>query len=190
MAGPIIQISRYPNRRLYDRTHSRHVTQEELYDMVVSGATVQITDSATGHDITSQVLLQLMIERDPTKLAALPAEVMHLMLRSSETMLRSFFAQAMQQMFQSMFAAMPGMGGAVGMGGIPGVSGVAGAGTWPFAWPGMGGHEHGHPPTAAEARGAGSTAHGAAANDLKARIEEMTAQLDELRRSAAKRPGV
>lgn len=121
MPPTVIPISRYPNRRLYDRAHSRHVTHDELYDMVAGGATIQVTDSATGQDITSQTLMQLLIERDPLKLASVPPEVMHLLVRSSDAMLRSFFAQAMQSAFQTMFAAMPG---------------AQAMGAWPFAWPG------------------------------------------------------
>ncbi len=160
-ASPTIQISRYPNRRLYDRTHSRHVTQEELYDLVVKGGTVQITDSATGHDITSQTLLQLLIERDPIKLAAVPAEIMHLIVRSSEGMLQSFFAQAMSQMFQSIFAAMP----------RPAAPAQA---AWPFGWPMPGAAPpQSEPPPRDDAA------------DMKQKIDDLTAQLDELRRRTA-----
>ena len=44
-------IKRYPNRRLYDRTRSRHLTHEELYDLVVAGH----TDSSGSDDYNQRL---------------------------------------------------------------------------------------------------------------------------------------
>lgn len=41
--GPLpqlIEVKKYPNRRLYDSTRSQHLTHEALYDLVVAGRTV------------------------------------------------------------------------------------------------------------------------------------------------------
>lgn len=107
----LIQVNKYPNRRLYDQTRSRHLTHEELYELVVAGHTVRVSDSKTGQDITSLVLTQALIERSPEKFAAIPAELLHLMIRASESMLRGFagtwFAQIMR-----------GMGGVGGAGSV------------------------------------------------------------------------
>ena len=43
----LIQVKKYPNRRLYDQTRSRHMTHEELYDLVVAGHTVSVTGKLT-----------------------------------------------------------------------------------------------------------------------------------------------
>src|SRR5262245_21455895 len=95
----LIQVRKYPNRRLYDQTRSRHLTHEELYDLVVAGHTVSGTDSKSGRDITNLVLAQALIERSPEKFGAFPPEVFHLMIRASEQMIRGFgstwFAQMM-----------------------------------------------------------------------------------------------
>lgn len=171
----IVEISKYPNRRLYDRAHSRHLTQEELYAMVISGTTVRVTDSASGQDITSQTLLQLLIEHDPSKLAAVPSEVMHLLLRSNDAMLRGFFANAMQQFFQNVFAAMRPAGGAGGgpsggtVGGIP--FGIPGMMNWPWAPP--------QAPTPGPADSAGKS------DGVNERIDQLSAELEELRRRSS-----
>ena len=104
----LIQVNKYPNRRLYDQTRSRHLTHEELYDLVVAGHTVRVTESKTGVDITNVVLTQALIERSPEKFASFPPEVFHLMIRASEQMLAGMASTWFSQMMQT----MGGMGGA------------------------------------------------------------------------------
>jgi len=98
----LIRVKKYPNRRLYDGSRSRHLTHEQLYDLVVAGHTVSVTDSKTGADITNLVLMQALIEHSPEKFAAFPPEVSHLMIRASEQMLRgasnNWFLQFMKSM--------------------------------------------------------------------------------------------
>lgn len=108
----LIRVKKYPNRRLYDGSRSRHLTHEELYDLVVAGHTVSVTDSRTGADITNLVLMQSLIERSPEKFAAFPPEVSHLLIRASEQMLRgaadNWFLQFMKSMSSvSQAAATP-----------------------------------------------------------------------------------
>ena len=98
----LIQIKKYPNRRLYDQTRSRHLTHEELYDLVVAGHTVAVTDSKTGQDITNLILTQALIERTPEKFAALPPELLHLMIRAGDQMLRTFTSTWFAQMMKGM----------------------------------------------------------------------------------------
>lgn len=58
-------IKRYSNRRLYDTTDSRTVTQSHLASMVREGADVKIVDTASGRDITLAVLGRIMISEAP-----------------------------------------------------------------------------------------------------------------------------
>lgn len=71
----VVRIRKYPNRRLYDTSRSRHLTHDGVIALVAEGRTVQVTDSRSGADITNAVLLQIMIERDPQKIAALPSDL-------------------------------------------------------------------------------------------------------------------
>lgn len=123
----LIQVKKYPNRRLYDQTRSRHLTNEELYDLVVAGHTVSVTDSKTGVDITNLVLVQALAERGPEKFASFPPEVLHLMIRASEQMLRGFASTWFSQMMKGMGPMGAGVGAA-----MPGMA-------WPpatgFGWP-------------------------------------------------------
>lgn len=87
----VIQIKKYPNRRYYDATRSRHVTLQEVYDLVVQGHDVCVTDSRTGEDITNLILLQVMLEKDQPKLDVFPSSILHLMIRSNRQALHSIF---------------------------------------------------------------------------------------------------
>lgn len=49
-----------------------------------------VRDSKSGEDITAKVLAQLILEHDPPKLAAFPAELLHQIIRSNESLLREF----------------------------------------------------------------------------------------------------
>ena len=85
----VIQIKKYPNRRFYDATHSRHVTIQDVHDLIVSGKNVCVADSRNGDDITNLVLTQILLEQDEPKLDLFPSSVLHLMIRSDRQVLRS-----------------------------------------------------------------------------------------------------
>jgi polyhydroxyalkanoate synthesis repressor PhaR len=99
-----VQIRKYPNRRLYDPSQSRHLTHDELYDLVAGGRTVIVTDSKTGQDITNVVLAQVLIERDPLKLAAFPPAMLHQLIRTNEQILHSFITRYFNQVMEAFLA--------------------------------------------------------------------------------------
>ena len=67
-----LEIKKYPNRRYYDATHSRHLTLEEIHTLIQQGYDLRVTDAKAGADITAQVLTQMILELDTPKLASLP----------------------------------------------------------------------------------------------------------------------
>jgi len=85
----IVQIKKYPNRRFYDATHSRHITLGQVFDMVVNGQYVVITDTRNGEDITNLVLLQLLLEKDQPKLDVLPSIMVHQLIRANRQVIRA-----------------------------------------------------------------------------------------------------
>jgi polyhydroxyalkanoate synthesis repressor PhaR len=96
---PPREIKKYPNRRFYDVTDSRHVTLNDLYEIVRGGGQIEVTDSKTGADITNVVLTQIMLEHDPPKLELFPPALLHQAIQSNQQMIRRFideyYAQAM-----------------------------------------------------------------------------------------------
>ena len=107
MAGEpeFFEIKKYPNRRFYDVTRSRHVTLNDLYELVRVGKQIRVTDSKTGHDITNIVLTQIILEHDPPKLDLFPASLLHQAIQANQQMVRKFvetyFAQAIDAFSQS-----------------------------------------------------------------------------------------
>ena len=87
---PTLQIRKYSNRRLYDTTRSRHITADELYELVRAGHDVVVTDSASGRGITHQVLAQMILERDSPKLEVFPTTLLHEIIRANQQMWRKF----------------------------------------------------------------------------------------------------
>mgnify|MGYP001449999726 CR=1 FL=1 len=99
------EIKKYPNRRFYDVSRSRHVTLTDLFELVRTGNEIFVTDSATGGDITNVVLAQIILEHDPPKLDLFPASLLHQAIQANEQMVRKFidqyFAGAMDAFMQS-----------------------------------------------------------------------------------------
>jgi len=102
---PLVELRKYPNRRYYDSQRSCHVTLEEIYEMIRSGAEVRVTDSKTAEDITAKVLAQIILEHDPPKLGILPVELLHQLIRANEPLIREFvdkyFSQALLVFLES-----------------------------------------------------------------------------------------
>lgn len=82
-SNDVIRIRKYPNRRLYDTSRSTHLTHDEVLAIVRRGQRVQISDSRTETDITNEVLLQILIAREPAIVAALPTSTLLSIARST-----------------------------------------------------------------------------------------------------------
>jgi polyhydroxyalkanoate synthesis repressor PhaR len=92
-----LELRKYPNRRYYDATRSRHVTLEEIHALIRDGYEVQVSDSKSGEDITAKVLAQIIIELDPPKLGVFPVALLHRLLRSNEQLVNDFVQRYFNQ---------------------------------------------------------------------------------------------
>ncbi|MFQ5413540.1 MAG: polyhydroxyalkanoate synthesis regulator DNA-binding domain-containing protein [Phycisphaerae bacterium] len=99
-----LQIRKYPNRRYYDATHSRHVTLQEIHDLIIAGRDVVVHESRTGADITNLVLTQILLEKDQPKLDVFPSWILHEMIRSDRQAMRTFVDRAFGPLLQTMAA--------------------------------------------------------------------------------------
>ncbi|MFZ9880170.1 MAG: polyhydroxyalkanoate synthesis regulator DNA-binding domain-containing protein [Phycisphaerales bacterium] len=79
----VIRIRKYPNRRLYDTSRSTHLTHDEVLAIVRRGQRVQISDSRTEADITNEVMLQILVARDPALVSALPTAALLTIARAT-----------------------------------------------------------------------------------------------------------
>jgi polyhydroxyalkanoate synthesis repressor PhaR len=98
MSDAPIRIKRYPNRRFYASHSSSYVSLPEIEEFVRSGMDVEIVDSQTGEDLTRAVLMQVIAERHPEKMAMFPAAMLHAMLRANDVVsgfLQDYFRNAL-----------------------------------------------------------------------------------------------
>ena len=74
-------IRKYVNRRLYDTTQSRYVNLQDLRELITKGSQVKVVEQATGADITTPVLLQIIAEGQRGGSPLLSAEFLAGMIR-------------------------------------------------------------------------------------------------------------
>ena len=96
-----LDIRKYPNRRYYDATRSRHLTLEEIHTLIRDGYDIKVTDSKTGDDITAQVLTQIILELESSKLDTLPVALLARLIRVNDQMVKDFVEKYFNQAFQS-----------------------------------------------------------------------------------------
>jgi len=74
-------IRRYGNRKLYDPAARRYVTAADLARMVGRGEDVRVESQATGEDVTTVVLAQVVLEALKQRTARIPREVLARLIR-------------------------------------------------------------------------------------------------------------
>lgn len=74
-------IKRYESRKLYDTEESRYVSLEELAEWIRVGQEVKVVDNASGSDVTGQTLTQIILDEGRRGTTALPAELLHELVR-------------------------------------------------------------------------------------------------------------
>jgi polyhydroxyalkanoate synthesis repressor PhaR len=74
-------IRKYVNRRLYDTAQSRYVNLDDLRELIVKGTELKIVEQATGTDITTPVMLQIIAEGERSGTPLLSPEFLAGMIR-------------------------------------------------------------------------------------------------------------
>jgi polyhydroxyalkanoate synthesis repressor PhaR len=85
-----VRITRYPNRRLYDRSRGRYVTLEEVAELIRAGRDVVVQDSKTGEDLTRTFLTQIILEHHPERMELFPVALLHSLIRANDMALGIF----------------------------------------------------------------------------------------------------
>lgn len=100
-ASKRLEIKKYPNRRYYDATHSRHLTLEEIRTLIQQGYDLRAVDTKTGNDITAQLLTQIILELDTPKLDSLPVPLLVRMIRMNDQLIKDFIEKYFNQALKS-----------------------------------------------------------------------------------------
>jgi polyhydroxyalkanoate synthesis repressor PhaR len=96
-----LEIKKYPNRRYYDATHSRHLTLDEIRSLIQQGYDLRVTDARTGGDITAQVLTQIILELDTPKVDSLPVPLLVRIIRMNDQLVKDFIEKYFNQALKS-----------------------------------------------------------------------------------------
>ncbi len=86
-------IKRYENRKLYDTEASAYVSLADIATLVRRGETVEVVDKATGKDLTTQILTQIILEEGKRGQSAISSEMLHDLVRRSNAMIDSGIEQ-------------------------------------------------------------------------------------------------
>lgn len=99
-----VVLKKYGNRRLYDTRASTYVTLAEVESLLVAGEDVEVRDAKSGDDITKEILVQIIAEREGTK-DALPLSFLKDVVRLGTAPARRQFADALTSSMGAMVEA-------------------------------------------------------------------------------------
>jgi polyhydroxyalkanoate synthesis repressor PhaR len=100
----VYTLKRYANRKLYDPQASRYITLDEVAEMIRRGQEIMVTDVATGEDLTSVVLAQIIVETERQHRTALPAAFLHQLIQYGASW-QDFALQALTTNLQGLFSS-------------------------------------------------------------------------------------
>jgi polyhydroxyalkanoate synthesis repressor PhaR len=102
-------IRKYSNRRLYDTSGSRHVTLDDLRQLVVAGEKIKVVDDKTGEDLTRGVLLQIIAEQEQFGLPVLGCDLLEMIIRFYGGPMQALLSRYLEQAFTAMLRQQESM---------------------------------------------------------------------------------
>src|ERR1700688_2119719 len=102
-------IRKYSNRRLYDTRGSRHVTLDDLRQLVVAGEKIKVIDDKSGDDLTRSVLLQIIAEQEQFGVPVLNSDLLEMVIRFYGAPMQSLLSRYLQQAFTTMLRQQEAM---------------------------------------------------------------------------------
>ena len=90
-------IKKYANRRLYDASISKHVTLEDIRDLIVRGEKIKVVEDKTGEDITRLILLQVIAEQEQFGKPILSTQLLESIIRYYGGPMQDFMAGDLEQ---------------------------------------------------------------------------------------------
>ena len=90
-------IKKYANRRLYDASISKHVTLEDIRDLIVKGEKVRVVEDKTGEDITRLILLQVIAEQEQFGKPIMTTQLLESIIRYYGGPMQDFMARYLEQ---------------------------------------------------------------------------------------------
>jgi len=102
-------IRKYSNRRLYDTSGSRHVTLDDLRQLVVAGEKIKVIDDKSGEDLTRSVLLQIISEQEQCGVPVLNCDLLEMVIRFYGGPMQSLLSRYLEQAFTTILRQQEAM---------------------------------------------------------------------------------
>ena len=94
----MIQIKKYPNRRLYDTTQSKYINVEYILELIKKHEDFEIVDSKSGEDHTKSILMQIISEQESDdQQSLLTNSVLKQLIRYYDTDMQPFLRSYLEQ---------------------------------------------------------------------------------------------
>ena len=90
-------IKKYANRRLYDASQSRHITLDDIRDLVVAGVRVKVVEDKTHEDITRLILLQVIADQEQVGRPILSTALLETLIRFYGNSLQTFLSAYLEK---------------------------------------------------------------------------------------------
>lgn len=75
-------IKRYPNRKLYDTQSKSYIKLDEIAELIRRGEDVRVIDHASGDDLTTLTLTQIVLEEEKRQSGFLPLHLLSNLVRA------------------------------------------------------------------------------------------------------------
>ena len=102
-------IRKYSNRRLYDTGGSRHVTLDDLRQLIAGGEKIKVIDDKSGTDLTRSVLLQIIAEQERFDSPALGSDLLEMIIRFYGGPMQALLSRYLEQAFTTMLRQQEAM---------------------------------------------------------------------------------
>jgi polyhydroxyalkanoate synthesis repressor PhaR len=90
-------IKKYTNRRLYDASQSRHITLDDIRNLVIAGVRVKVIEDKTNADITRLILLQVIADQEQFGRPILSTPLLEALIRFYGNSLQSFLSAHLEK---------------------------------------------------------------------------------------------
>src|ERR1039457_6054689 len=102
-------IRKYSNRRLYDTVGSRHVTLDDLRQLIIAGEKSKVIDDKSVEDLTRSVLLQIITEQEQFGSPVLGAELLEMIIRFYGGPMQALLSRYLEQAIRTVLRQQEAM---------------------------------------------------------------------------------
>jgi polyhydroxyalkanoate synthesis repressor PhaR len=102
-------IKKYANRRLYDASISRHVTLEDIRDLIVKGEKIRVVEDKSGEDITRLILLQVIAEQEQFGQPILSSQLLESIIRYYGGPMQEFMSRYLEKSVETFMRQQEGL---------------------------------------------------------------------------------